>query len=465
MTIEDTVHNIISKFAEPEQETEEVEEKGSSTRPTVTGASFKLFIATATPHVKSLTENIRSSFKRASIVGATSLYGLEVCSREIVSELDALAAFSPHTSTVLVSLPTNSSRFMKRLASCWDFNINGATSVSFELPRIPPDKVCDTEDHRVGQEIVIKGVQSVTSGYFKAHGQFSETSKLGGQPPYTSLKYDTLRITTGQSWSLTASRADSVISIESPISALNHCVFISASNVKKILTVYFIVKYTPTVLWKENEESRTKERVFCPAQKSNNSDSIAALHLSQLVGRPVLAIAFPLDQWDEVTSVFSDPLCVGLKAIVLRCVEVTYPSSNTYQVGESLLVKGTKNSPRINKKKKEVEEEEEEEEEKEEVEIIRVRRDKYEKSQEEELRRREWEVNKREEARSNFLKKREEARVYEQNREDAGVWDKKRKEDLEKKRKMEWEMEWERDKRREEEVEIKRRKQVAGRGM
>jgi hypothetical protein len=113
--------------------------------------------------------------------------------------------------------------------------------VCFSLPPIPPERNGEKILKRsVNEKVQIHGIQGLKSGYFEGHGQFLLSAEIGS----SAVKYRTLEILCGQSWSLCAQRAgsDEEVLFQGPISMLSHCVFVSACKLEKAVTISLILK-------------------------------------------------------------------------------------------------------------------------------------------------------------------------------------------------------------------------------
>jgi hypothetical protein len=330
---------------------------GSGPRIAPSEVSLRLYFITSSQQIQ---KDVLTSLSKSSAIrsDARSML-LDVIPRRRISDLDSLSLLSPETSTVHVSIPTFSSKFAQRFAAYWDFIIKGARDVCFALPPIPAERNGEKILKRyVNEKVQIHGIQGLKSGYFEGHGQFLLSEEVGS----SAVKYNTLEIVCGKSWSLCAHKAgsDEEILIQGPISMLIHCVSVSACKLKKTVTIFFILKCTPNVLYSENKENSKKKRIFLPVldkstevprtedsrrnwrgkEEKRSMVDVAEDHLALIVGRPVLAVVFPLDTWNEISSLFSDSMAVGLPALVMRSIEITYPASNAYQPGVSLLIEG-----------------------------------------------------------------------------------------------------------------------------
>ena len=389
-TVQMKIGDILNEFR---QETEIIDEGEDVTgedsdQMRMSEVSFKLYFLTdmkgnLDSEIKS---NVRNSLLRTSVINSVlDNLRIEVQRPKAIMDIDAFSSFSPHARTVLVCLPTGSRKFIQRFSQHWDFKIANSWDVCLELPVTPPFKVRQgeapdagiepgpvpvpgttprigirigidrslQEGHILKQKVVLSDVISVTSGFFKGHGMFVPSLVVTERSLSNtrSVAYDALEIICGVSWTLVAENAGGgeSIMIQGQVSVLRECVFLSACSVTKLITVFLLVRSTPSVQYKENTETKNKKRVFCdistneedsPSGQEESMNTTAQKHLARLAGRPVIAICFPLDKWNEVTSVFSDPVCVGQPALILRRADTTYPTSNTYQRGVSSLVKG-----------------------------------------------------------------------------------------------------------------------------
>lgn len=370
--VEETIGNILSAHMEECSDAEEDPDLGSGSRIIPSEVSLRLYFITSSQHIQ---KNVFTSLSNSSAIRSdTRTLRLDVLPRRRISDLDSLSLLSPGTSIVHVSIPTFSSKFAQRFAAYWDFSIKGARDVCFSLPPIPAERNGEKILKRsVNEKVQIHGIQGLKSGYFEGHGQFLRSEEIGS----SAVMYHTMEIVCGKSWSISACRKgtgagtgtgaepEEEILIQGPISMLSHCVFISACKITKLVTIFLILKCTPNVLYRESTDNITKKRMFLPvlckdSEVSRTADSrcngkgkgggkgeeersmteIAEEHLSLIVGRPVLAVSFPLDTWNQISSLFSDPMAIGLPALVIRSIEMTYPASNAYQPGVSLLVQG-----------------------------------------------------------------------------------------------------------------------------
>jgi hypothetical protein len=355
--VEVTIGNILNTYMDECDDTEDTD-LGSGPRIAPSEVSLRLYFITSSQQIR---KDVLTSLSTSSAIrsDARSML-LDVIPRRRISDLDSLSLLSPETSTVHVSIPTFSSKFAQRFAAYWDFVIKGARDVCFALPPIPAERNGEKILKRsVNEKVQIHGIQGLKSGYFEGHGQFLLSEEVGS----SAIKYNTLEVVCGKSWSLCARKAgsDEEILIQGPISMLSHCVSVSACKLKKTVTIFLILKCTPNVLYRESKEKATKKRIFLPVldkssevfrtedsrrnwrgkgEEKRSVIEIAEDHLALIVGRPVLAVVFPLDTWNDISSVFSDTMTVGLPALVIRSIEIAYPASNAYQPGVSLLIEG-----------------------------------------------------------------------------------------------------------------------------
>lgn len=389
-TVQMKIGDILNEFRQENENIDEGEDVNGedSDQVRMSEVSFKLYFlsdmkGSLDSEIKS---NVRNSLLRTSVINSVlDNLRIEVQRPKAIMDIDAFSSFSPHARTVLVCLPTGSRKFIQRFSQHWDFKIANSWDVCLELPVTAPFKVRhgevpDTgiepgpdsetgsalgigigigidrslhEGHVLKQKVILSDVISVTSGFFKGHGMFVPSLVVTERSLNNtrSVAYNTLEIVCGVSWTLTAKNAGGgeSIMIQGQVSVLRECVFLSACSVTKLITVFLLVRSTPSVQYTENTDTKNKKRIFCDIS-TNGDDSMSGLeesmnitaqkHLTRLAGRPVIAICFPLDKWNEVTSVFSDPVCVGQPALILRRADTTYPTSNTYQRGVSSLVEG-----------------------------------------------------------------------------------------------------------------------------
>ena len=391
-TVEMRIGEILNEFRQEIDNTTDGDDGKDDDQVRMSEVSFKLYFLTSMKgNVDSeIKSNVRNSLLRTCVINSVlDNLRIEVQSPKAIMDIDAFSSFSPHARTVLVCLPTGSRKFIQRFSQHWDFKILNAWDVCLELPTMLPFKMrpaqsaeqgggvgggpagggggtggegstpdkSQTEGHILNQKVVLSDVLSVTSGFFKGHGMFvpslvvTERSSTS-TPSSRSVTYDTLEIICGVSWTLSTrnSGEEDGIMIQGQVSVLRECVFLSACSATKRITVFLLVRSTPSVQYKENMEKKNKKRVFCNISNDEVESSVSAQedsmnataqkHLARLAGRPVIAICFPLDKWNEVTSVFSDPVCVGQPALILRRADTTYPTSNSYQRGVSSLVTG-----------------------------------------------------------------------------------------------------------------------------
>ena len=387
-TVEMRIGEILNEFRQEVDNTTYGDDDKDDDQVRMSEVSFKLYFLTSMKgNVDSeIKSNVRNSLLRTCVINSVlDNLRIEVQSPKAIMDIDAFSSFSPHARTVLVCLPTGSRQFIQRFSQHWDFKIFNAWDVCLELPTMLPFKMRPTqsaeqgggaggggggvegeastsdkshaEGHILNQKVVLSDVLSVTSGFFKGHGIFvpslvvTERSSTSS-PSSRSVTYNTLEIICGVSWTLSTrnSGEEDGIMIQGQVSVLRECVFLSACSATKRITVFLLVRSTPSVQYKENMEKKNKKRVFCNISNDEVESSVSAQedtmnataqkHLARLAGRPVIAICFPLDKWNEVTSVFSDPVCVGQPALILRRADTTYPTSNSYQRGVSSLVTG-----------------------------------------------------------------------------------------------------------------------------
>jgi hypothetical protein len=385
-TVEMRIGEILNEFRQEVDNTTDGDDDKDEDQVRMSEVSFKLYFLTSMKgNVDSeIKSNVRNSLLRTCVINSVlDNLRIEVQSPKAIMDIDAFSSFSPHARTVLVCLPTGSRKFIQRFSQHWDFKIMNAWDVCIELPTMLPFRMRPTqsaeqgvgggggcvgvegstpdkshaEGHILNQKVVLSDVLSVTSGFFKGHGIFvpslvvTERSSTS-TPSSRSVTYNTLEIICGVSWTLSTrnSGEEDGIMIQGQVSVLRECVFLSACSATKRITVFLLVRSTPSVQYKENMMKKNKKRVFCNMSTSEVESSVSAQeesmsataqkHLARLAGRPVIAICFPLDKWNEVTSVFSDPVCVGQPALILRRADTTYPTSNSYQRGVSSLVTG-----------------------------------------------------------------------------------------------------------------------------
>ena len=387
-TVEMKIGEVLNEFRqEIDNPPDGDDDKDDSDQVRMSEVSFKLYFLTSIKgNVDSeIKNNVRNSLLRTCVINSVlDNLRIEVQSPKAIMDMDAFSSFSPHARTVLICLPTGSRKFIQRFSQHWDFKIANAWDVCLELPTKLPFKTKLTqsaeqggvgggggaggeggissdksqgEGHILNQKVVLSDVLSVTSGFFKGHGMFVPslvvTERSSNSPPsLRSVTYNTLEIICGVSWTLSTNNSGEGdgIMIQGQVSVLRECVFLSACSATKRITVFLLVRSTPSVQYKENMEKKTKKRAFCDISTNEVERSVSAQedsmnataqkHLARLAGRPVIAICFPLDKWNEVISVFSDPVCVGQPALILRRADTTYPASNSYQRGVSSLVQG-----------------------------------------------------------------------------------------------------------------------------
>lgn len=355
--VEVTIGNILETYMELQSDTEDRTEEESGSRITPSEVSLRIFFITSSQHIEN--DVITSLSTSSAIRSETRKLLLDVLPRRRISDLDSLSLLSPETSIVDVGIPTFSSKFAQRFAAFWNFEIKGARDVCFSLPHTPATRNAEKiATKTVNEKVQIHGIKGLKSGHFEGHGQFVLSAEVGTR----AVRYHTLEIVCGKSWSVSTYKEGSVeeILIQGPISMLSHCVFVSADDTSKSVTMYFILKCTPNVLYRESREKITKKRIYLPVSDERSevprtADSrsngrgkgeeksmieIAEGHLKLIVGHPVLAVIFPLDAWREISSLFSDPMAVGLPALVIRSRETVYPVSSEYQPGVSLLIDG-----------------------------------------------------------------------------------------------------------------------------
>jgi hypothetical protein len=379
-TVDMRIGEILNEFRQEVDNTTDGDDDKEDDQVRMSEVSFKLYFLTSMKgNVDSeIKSNVRNSLLRTCVINSVlDNLRIEVQSPKAIMDIDAFSSFSPHARTVLVCLPTGSRKFIQRFSQHWDFKILNAWDVCLELPTMLPFKMRPTqsaeqgagggggvggegstsdkspaEGHILNQKVVLSDVLSVTSGFFKGHGMFVPslvvTERSSSSP--RSVTYNTLEIICGVSWTLSTrnSGEEDGIMIQGQVSVLRECVFLSACSATKRITVFLLVRSTPSVQYKESMEKKNKKRVFCNisidevessvSAQEDSMNATAQKHLARLAGRPV--ICFPLDKWNEVTSVFSDPVCVGQPALILRRADTTYPTSNSYQRGVSSLVTG-----------------------------------------------------------------------------------------------------------------------------
>jgi hypothetical protein len=331
--VEVTIGNILNTYMDECDDTEDTD-LGSGPRIAPSEVSLRLYFITSSQQIR---KDVLTSLSTSSAIrsDARSML-LDVIPRRRISDLDSLSLLSPETSTVHVSIPTFSSKFAQRFAAYWDFVIKGARDVCFALPPIPAERNGEKILKRsVNEKVQIHGIQGLKSGYFEGHGQFLLSEEVGS----SAIKYNTLEVVCGKSWSLCARKvgSDEEILIQGPISMLSHCVSVSACKLKKTVTIFLPVLDKSSEVFR-TEDSRRNWRG--KGEEKRSVIEIAEDHLALIVGRPVLAVVFPLDTWNDISSVFSDSMTVGLPALVIRSIEIAYPASNAYQPGVFLLIEG-----------------------------------------------------------------------------------------------------------------------------
>eukprot|EP01041_Mallomonas_annulata_P008841 gene8841-18310_t len=292
----------------------------------VESASFKMFLTPTNSHnLKDIKNNIIMSFRKLSIL---TIYDnhlrLTVTPGIARNDIDApVGLFDESVVTVICNIPTSSITFLQWLMSSWSFEVQHAQSIYIPLTRSDTQL---TADYNSGGSFTISGIRSVSAGYFVEENKFIRSGT-----PLTSgtVKYESLVVQSGRNWTLESHQINGsdddnsyTIRIQATITTIGPCIFISGDIIKKTVTVYLIVKSAPTVLHKHCGSDRPIRVSLIdsntPESIDDSCDDIARNQLKQLSGRPIIAIEFDMERWNDIVEVFSDSSHMGQPCLITR---------------------------------------------------------------------------------------------------------------------------------------------------
>ena len=285
----------------------------------------------------------RSIRKSALVHGSGEDVRIEFRPGQASSDLETTSVFRKSASTAIVSVPTGTHRVLQAFANFWDFQIEGAAEVCFQLPPPASTKGPGGGGSGTGDEVTdsVGKVKAVSVGYFVGFGEFEQAAVLwdGRAQGDVSTGYSSFDVTRRRKWTLKghfpSEKQDTVI-ITAPITTLGTCVFMSSARHTQSITVFLHVTSTPSVLqW---SDPRRKQRIALPPLVSLLEPlSVAQEQLRLLAGKPVLAIEFDASVWGELVSILADPSNLGLPALVMLSKTLSAPQSTEYKPGLTLL--------------------------------------------------------------------------------------------------------------------------------
>ena len=287
--------------------------------------------------------------------------------------------FSMTDSLALVSVNSNTDRFLRYFCSLWDFTVGSAAAYVLLPPSVKdtekqanaisgsssptsptaekestddaePVTLVSAEDARV---FSLSDLQAVSTGWFVGRQSFMSAGQLSGSG---KVQYTSVHIEQGRTLWLEAASAEKNESnggdiierttVRIPAAILAKHAIVCASHDTKTVTVYLTLTSAPSVFFEpkhkrnapQNSQSGDREsssfkiskdyRVCCPNDQADGrvrvgsvgerSESVAQKDLQLLSTAPVIALTFPLAKWSRLKKVFTDPTVLGLTVLVTR---------------------------------------------------------------------------------------------------------------------------------------------------